>query len=160
MTTHLKPLALAAACALLLSACETTSAGYRPPPLGASDQIIEPGRFRVAFRGASRVSPAEVRDRALLHAAEVTLGAGFDWFEVVERGGDLAPPTTPRFSIGVGGGNFGRGGGFGLGGATSFGGEPTAVATLEIVAGKGAKPAGPDAYDARAIVETLRPRLS
>jgi hypothetical protein len=100
-----------------------------------------------------------VRDRALLRAAEATLQRGFDWFEITDRSTDVAPPTGPRFTIGVGSSSFGRRSAVGVGGATSFGGEGTLVSSLEIVPGRGARPPGPDANDARSVADTLRARL-
>jgi hypothetical protein len=154
----MKRLALSVLCLALLAACETTG-GYRPPPIGASDQVLEPGRFRVTFRGVSRASAAEVRDRALLHAAELTLARGFDWFRIVDRFDDVAPPTGPRFTLGIGGASFGRHSAVGVSGARSFGGEGTLVSTLEVVAGRGPRPNSPDVYDARAVSDTLRRQL-
>ena len=155
----MKRLIVTALCTVLLAACEITP-GSGPPPVGATVQTIEPGRFRVVFRGRSRASPAEVGDRALLMAAQTTLGGGYDWFEVVDRASDIGPPTSPRFSFGIGGGSFGRRSGVGVSTATGFGGEPTAIAILEVIAGRGAKPADRDAYDARAVVDSLSARLS
>jgi len=154
----MKRLALPLLCALALTACETTP-GAGPPPVGASVQSVEPGRFQVTFRGRSGAAPAEVADRALLAAARAVLDGGYDWFEVVERARDVAPPTSPRFSIGIGSGSYGRRSGFGVGGSTSFGGGASAVASLEVVAGRGAKPTGLNAYDARAVVDSLGARL-
>ena len=150
-------LALSALCLGLLAACETT--GSRPPPVGASVQDLEPGRFRATYRGTSPMSEAEVRDRGLLQAAEMTLARGYDWFRVVDRFNDVAPPTRPRFSFGLGVGSYGRSSGVDVGGSTGFGGEGTYVVTLEVMAGKGRPPGTPDAYDARAITSTLGPRL-
>jgi hypothetical protein len=150
-------LAVPALC-LLLAACETTG-GPPPPPLGASVQAVEPGRFRVIYRGRSRVSGAEVRDRALLEAARTALAGGYDWFEVVDRSTEYAPPTRPRFTLGLGTGSYGRGGGFGIGTSTSFGGEAASLATLEVIAGKGSKPDRLSAYDARAVVDSLGAQL-
>jgi hypothetical protein len=154
----MKRVALTVLCLVLLAACETTG-GYRPPPVGASEQELEPGRVRVTFRGPSRMSGAEVRDRALLRAAELVLARGYDWFTVTNRYDDVAPPTSPRFTIGIGGGSYGRRSALGVGGSTSFGGEGTFVSTLEVVGGRGKRPLGPDAYDARGVVANLRPRL-
>jgi len=139
----------------LLSACETTGA----PPVGATDTAIEAGRYRITFRGVPGASGPEIEDRALLHAANLALMQGYDWFQVSHRTGGYAGPTSPQFSIGLGGGSFGRGGGFGVGGSRSFGGEPSYVADMEVVFGKGQKP-GVDAYDARSVVSSLGPRLA
>ena len=105
------------------------------------------------------MSPPEVQDRALLHAANFALSQGFDWFSIASRSEAPAPPTSPQFSIGIGGGSFGRGGGVGVGGAETFGGGATLVVTLEIVGGHGPRPNMPDAYDARDVSGTLGSRL-
>jgi len=153
-------LALSALCLVLLAGCETTG-GYGPPPVGASVQDIEPGRFRVTFRGVSRASQAEVRDRALLRAANLTLERGYDWFRIVDGFDDLAPPTSPRITLGLGTSSYGRRSGVDVGGATSFGGEGTFVSTIEVIAGRGQRPAdSPEIYDARAVSSTLGPRLA
>src|SRR5205085_7199489 len=106
--------ALCAAALVVLAGCETTGA-YRPPPVGYSEQELEPGRLRVTYRGTSRMNDAEVRDRALLRAAEATLMRGGDWFTVTERFGDVAPPTGPRFTLGIGSSSFGRRSAVGVG---------------------------------------------
>ena len=137
----------------LLSACETAG-----PPIGPTDTLLEAGRYRITFRGVSGASGPEIEDRALLHTANLALGQGYDWFQVTRRSGGYAGPTSPQFSIGLGGGSFGRGGGFGVGGSRSFGGEPSYVADMEVVFGKGPKPSF-DAYDARSVVASLGPRL-
>ena len=154
----MKRIALAAACLVLLSACETTGSA-RPPPVGASYQDIDAGRLRVTFRGSSRMSDPEVRDRALLRAAELTLERGYDWFTITDRYGEIAPPTRPRITVGLGTAAFGRRSAVCVGGSTSFGGEGTFVETLEISLGRGPRPPGPDAYDARGVADTIRPRL-
>ncbi len=138
---------------LLLTACETPG-----PPIGPTDTRIETGRYHVTFRGPSGASASEIEDRALLHVADLALGQNYDWFQVTRRAGGYAGPTSPQFSIGIGGGTFGRGGGFGVGGEHTVGGEPSYVADLEVLFGKGPKP-GADAYDARSVVATLGPRF-
>jgi len=153
----MRQLAVSALCLAMLSACAT--GGPQPPPIGVSQMEIEPGRTRVTYRGSSSMSDSEVRDRALLAAAESALARGFDWFRVTERWSDVAAPQTPRFSFGLGTGSYGRRSAVGVGTSTSFGGQPTFIASLEIMAGRGARPPGPDAYDARSVAETLRSSL-
>ncbi len=144
--------------ALCLGLCSCESAGAGPPPVGVSVQPIEAGRVRLTYRGTSRMSASEVQDRALLQAAQYTLAQGFDWFQLASRAQGEAPPTSPQFSLGIGGASFGRGVGFGGGGATTFGGGGTLVVTLEVVLGHGAAPHAPDAYDARGVSGTLGSR--
>ena len=98
-------------------------------------------------------------DRGLLQAADLALMRGYDWFRVVDRSIDLAPPTTPRFSFGFGTSSFGRGGGVGVGGATSVGGEASFIATFEVQFGRTPRPPGADVYNARSVSDTLRRRL-
>jgi hypothetical protein len=93
-----------------------------------------------------------------LHAANLALGQGYDWFRVARRTGGYAGPTSPQFSIGIGGASYGRGGGFGIGGERTVGGEPSYVADMEVTFGKGPKP-DIEVYDARSVVATLGPRL-
>ena len=138
----------------LLSSCETPSA----PPVGATDTPIGAGRYRVVFRGVSGASEPEIEDRALLHAANLALVQGYDWFQVTRRTGGYAGPTSPQFSFGVGGTTFGHGGAFSVGGSHTVGGEPSYVADMEVVFGKGEKP-GFDAFDARSVVASLGPRF-
>ncbi len=140
----------------LLSGCETTGGA---PPVGPTATAIEAGRYHVTFRGVSGASGPEIEDRALLHAANLALGQGYDWLRVTGRTGGYAAPTSPQITFGVGGGSFGQSGGVSVGGSRTVGGEPTYVADLEVVFGKGPKP-GLDAYDARSVVETLGPRLA
>jgi hypothetical protein len=139
----------------LLSACETAGG----PPVGATDVPLEAGRERITFRGVSGASSPEVQDRALLHAANLALGQGYDWFQIVGRSVDLAPPTSPQISFGIGGASFGDHTAVGLGASRSVGGEPTYVASLEVLFGHGPKPPALDAYDARGVVASLGPRL-
>jgi hypothetical protein len=138
----------------LLAGCETTG-----PPVGATDTPIEAGRYRIVFRGVSGAGGAEIEDRALLHAANLAIAQGYDWFQVMHHSGGYAGPTSPQFSFGVGGASFGHGGGFGVGAEHTVGGEPSYVADLEVVFGKGQK-SSVDAYDARSVVASLGPRLA
>lgn len=156
----MRRLAASALCLMILTACETTSGGVPPPPLGASSFDVEPGRTRVTYRGTKAMSEAEVRDRALLAAAEGAIARGYDWFQVTDRTTDLLPNRGPRFSIGLGTGSFGRHSAFGLGTSTSFGGGGgSLVVSLEVVAGRGTRPTTPDVYDARSVADTLRRQL-
>lgn len=50
-----------------------------------SEEQISPNRFRVSYIGAPGSSMQDVRDRALLRAAELTLSKGNEWFEVADQ---------------------------------------------------------------------------
>jgi hypothetical protein len=157
----MKKLLTAAGLALALAACATPTRygpAASPGAVGYSELPLEAGRFRVTFHGGSGAGPTQVADYALLRAAELTLANGADWFQVVSRSTDVAPPAGPAFSIGIGGASFGRHSAVGAGASTTTGGDATYIATLEIVVGHGPKPDTPDAYDARAVSTNLRAR--
>lgn len=145
----------------VLSACATATV-YRPAAteggLGYSETALEDRRFRVNFRSGSDVSAVQAHDLALRRAAELTLERGYDWFEVTGR---FTEPATggggPRFSLGLGGADFGNASAVGGGVGVGFGGRSQTgyVTTLEIVMGKGPRPDNVNAYDARAVASSL-----
>ena len=149
--------------ALALSACATPTV-YQPAPgpnaVGFSEQRIEPGRYRVTFRGGGGAPGAEVDDYTLLRAAELTLRDGYDWFRITGRWGDVADGGGGSLSIGGGSAEFGRHGGVGVGVGTAFplGGGPALIRTIEIMMGHGPKPGGGDVYDARGVQATIGSR--
>lgn len=154
---------LAFSASLALGACATQPTLYQPAAgpqaIGFSEYRIEPGRYRVTFRGGPGASAGYVTDLALRRAADLALQDGYDWFRVSDRFLQGQPDRGPRVSFGVGGGsmNFGRhsstGVGLGVGTGFNLGGGPAVSATLEVMMGKGPRPPGADVYDARAIRE-------
>ncbi|MDP3175653.1 MAG: hypothetical protein Q8M88_14570 [Phenylobacterium sp.] len=157
------PLVLAT---MLLGACASAPTLYQPAAgpqaVGFSEYRIEPGRYRITFRGGSGAPPEQVADFALLRAADLALADGYDWFRVSDRFiRQAGPDNSPRLSIGTGGGSFGRSSSFGVGVGTSFnlGGGPALSQTLEVLMGKGAKPAGADIYDAREVRRQVGARV-
>ena len=157
---------LALAAALALTACATPTVyqpASGPTAVGYSEYRIEPGRYRVMFRGGGGAPPEQVMDYALLRAADLTLSQGYDWFRVYDRnvhgvGGGYGPDV----SLGVGGMSFGGhsavGGSVGTG--FSLGGGPELQASIEILMGHGPLPPGLDVYDARAVRSSLGPQPS
>lgn len=148
----------------LAVACAATPTAYAPSSggrdVGYRDMRIQENRWRVTFTGGSDVSEGRVHDLALRRAAEVTLDAGFDWFDVVGRSGDQSGTQRSPVSTGVSvGRSWGSGGwsGTSTGVGVSFapGQERRLTTTLEIIAGQG--PAPERAYDARAILDNIRP---
>ena len=161
----MKRLLLTVALCAGLSACASAPTVYTaangPEAVGFSSYRIEPGRYRVTFRGGPGGSPEQVADYALLRAADIALADGYDWFRVSDRSmRHVGSNNGPRVSLGTGGGSYGRGGGVGIGLGTSFdlGGGPALTQTLEVVMGKGEKPPGADVYDARGLRSALGPR--
>lgn len=150
-------LAIAIAAALALSACATTPTLYQPAAgptaVGYSELRIEPGRYRVTFRGGPGAPPQKVMDYALLRAADLALAEGYEWFRVYDRYVQGEPDRGPRIGLGVGGADYGRRSGVSLGLGTSFslGGGPSVASSIEVVMGRGERPRGPDVYDARAL---------
>ncbi len=87
----LKPVLLATAAALALSACATaTPYGPAGPQsrYGYSEQRVDADRYRVSFAGNSVTSREQVEMSLLLRAAELTLESGHDWFATVNRATD------------------------------------------------------------------------
>ena len=158
----MKRLAVATvAVSLALSACVTAPTLYQasngPQTVGYSEYRIEPGRYRITFRGGPGAPPQQVADYALLRAADLAVAEGYDWFQVADRFSEGRPDTGPRIGVGLGGGDFGRRSGVSLGLGTSFnlGGGPAIASTLEVVMGRGERPRGADSYDARALRRSL-----
>lgn len=85
-------LAAAATAGLLgLSACGT----YGPTPYqsvsdgqGYAETQIEPGRYRISFKGNSLTDRETVENYMLYRAAELTLQQGFDTFTIANRDTD------------------------------------------------------------------------
>jgi hypothetical protein len=157
-------LILGLAAALALSACATAPTLYQPSAgpqaIGYSDYRIEPGRYRITFRGGPGAPPQQISDYALLRAADLAIADGYDWFRVADRFMEGRPDNGPRVSLGVGGMSFGRHSavGVGVGQGFSLGGGPSVASTIEVVMGKGERPRGQDIYDARALRQSLGER--
>jgi hypothetical protein len=158
---------LALAALLALAACATGPTAYAPAQRaggpGYAETRIEADRYRVTFRDES--DGARAHDLALLRAADLTVQNGYDWFVVTQRGAQpgAASGGGPRFSVGVGGANYGGNTSIGTGVGVSFGGGGSSssgsAATIEIRMGKGAKPADTAAYDARDVQRSIGPRV-
>ncbi|WP_068876725.1 MULTISPECIES: hypothetical protein [unclassified Phenylobacterium] len=153
------------AAALSLAACATAPTLYQPAAgpqaVGYSEYRIEPGRYRVTFRGGPGAPPQQVMDYALVRAADLAISDGYDWFRVADRFTEGRPDRGPRVGVGVGGGDYGYRSGVSLGVGTTFnlGGGPSLSTTIEVVMGRGERPRGADVYDARALRRTLGERI-
>jgi len=86
----IRPLLVAAGLSLAAIGC-TTATPYQPDVAGQrvsggySEELIEEGRWRVAFSGNSLTSRDRVEGYLLFRAAELTLAQGYDWFLIVDR---------------------------------------------------------------------------
>ncbi|MET0293388.1 MAG: hypothetical protein ABW042_00100 [Phenylobacterium sp.] len=161
----MKRLLVAALAALSLAACATAPTVYQPAAgpsaVGYSELRIEPGRYRIIFRGGRGAPAEQVADYALLRAADLTLAEGYDWFLVSDRFVQQEGyGSGSSVSVGAGGSNWGHHSGVGLGVGTSFdlSGGPAFSQTLEVVMGRGAPPSTGDVYDAREVRRTVGPR--
>jgi hypothetical protein len=162
----IKPVLLAVLTCAALAACATPAPtryapAAGPQAVGFSEYRLEPGRYRITFRGGPGAPPDQVADYALLRAADLTLADGYDWFRVSDRSlRQAAPNNGPQFSIGIGGASFGRHSGVGLGVNKSFdtGGGASLAQSLEVVMGRGPAPQDADVYVAREVRRTIGPR--
>jgi hypothetical protein len=161
----MKPALFALIGFLALTACETPqptryTPAAGPRAVGFSEQRIEPGRYRITFRGGPGAPAAQVADYALLRAADLALADGYDWFRVYDRHVAEVGGGGPYVSLGVGGASFGRhsavGGGVSHG--MDLGGGPSLAQSMEVVMGKGAPPRDADVYDAREVRKAIGPR--
>ena len=145
---------------LMLTAGESAPNPYPNGP-GFYETRIEANRYRITYRATGRMPRERVENFALLRAAEVTLGQGYEWFRVVGRQGEVDQRNGPRLSLGTGSTSFGRSSAVGLGVGTSFdlSGPPAQTLTLEVVMGKGSQPADRDVYNAADVARTLRSQL-
>jgi len=151
--------------ALALSACATGPAGpggygpaTGPRSAGYSEQRIDQTRFRVTFR-APAAQPGMAEDAALLRAADIARGEGFQWFVVTNRYAETAGGGGPSLSLGTGGGSFGRNTGIGIGLGTSvpLGGGSMRAVNLDVRMGRGPRP--DDGYDAADVQRNIGPRF-
>ena len=160
----MKHLILPVLAALSLAACATAPTVFQPAGprggVGFSEMRIEPGRYRVTFQGGPGAPPAQVQDYALLRAADLAVAEGYDWFRVTERVTRQNGYSGSSLSVGVGGASFGRHSatGVGVGTGIPLGGGPALVTSLEVLMGKGPKPADGDVYDAKGVQRSIRAR--
>jgi len=155
----------------------------RPAPGGFSEQRIEANRYRVSFAGNSLTSRETVESYLLYRAAELTVAQGYDGFAIAQRQTDRQArafvQTDPFYNSWYGShyGHFapswrymGHGHGWNSWdphmGGPFFGSQMDIrtiqkfEATAEIVMRRGPKSADdPTAFDARAVLENLGPRI-
>lgn len=159
---------------VLLAACATQthySSANSDGSYGYSDSRITENRYRVSFKGNTRTSSNEVKDMALLRAAELTLLNDYDWFRVVSQDTQQNVTTTPETSARLStGSRVYRDCGL-LGCTTTVspaysGAEVITrrevdryTTSIEIVMGKGELEDQTSAYDAAQLRRNLEPRF-
>lgn len=93
---------------LLLTACATRpvyAPAEEPDDPGYWETRISENRYRVSFVGQTGTPSDQVKNYALLRAAELTQNAGYDWFRIVDRETEEKQRSgEPRVSLGIGGG--------------------------------------------------------
>ena len=152
---------IAAALALALAACATAvGTAYAPAGksgYGYSQTRIEEGRYRVTFAGDGATPVNVVEDFALLRAADLALEGGYDWFRVVGRSVEEDEKGGVGIGAGLGGGGRNVGGGV-SGNLGNIGARKFYTARMEVIFGKGEKPADTEVYDARSVADAIRSR--
>jgi hypothetical protein len=148
---------------VLLAGCATAvGTPYAPADekgFGYAATRIEQDRYRIAFAGDGATPAPLVEDFALLRAAELALAGGYDWFRIVSK--DVSQEKRGGVGLGAGVGGGGSNVGVGVGGNFgSVGARKFYTARLEVLMGKGEKPADGETYDARSVAETIRARTA
>lgn len=147
----MRNLLLVAAAAAALAACASTGGAYQERSAdnryGYAETQLEPNRVRVTYAGDTVTSRETVETYLLYRAAETTLLRGYDYFLIVAHG---ANEDTRYQALGAGP----RFGGVSIHEISSHN------AGMDIVMFEGARPpALANAYDARAVVESLEARI-
>lgn len=170
----IRTMALAVIAAAGLAAC-ATSTPYQPAATGGgygfSEQRIEENRYRITFRGNSLTTRETVENSLLYRAAELTVQNGYDYFVVVENETETQtsysrtayPAFYGRYVYGYPHHYYafpyyayGFGWGYPYDSYTREYRRYSAVAFVSMH--KGDKPAdSPRAFDARDVIENLRP---
>ena len=169
----LSVLSLLAAALLVACASQSPYKSADGSRYGYSDSKIAGDRYRVTFTAPAR-REQQVRDYALLRAAELTLLNGYDWFVVVDRE-TRVDRVQDRTTAGVSAGSARavsrdcgllacrtyyhpvRDYGASIEAGTSSRG--TARSALEIRLGKGVRPEGVESYSAQEVRRNLRREL-
>lgn len=89
--------------ALMLGGCASGGLEYEPASYdgdsGYVESQISDNRYRVTFTGSSSASDDEVKDYALVRAAELTLLNDHDWFRVVSQDARVEKTERPTTMV-------------------------------------------------------------
>ena len=160
----------------LLSACSSSGPTYQsansPDSRGYHDSKLAEGRYRVSYNGSRTDSANDVKDLALLRAAELTMVMDYDWFRIVDRQTVNNTDERPSATVSVRQSNrVSRSCGLlgctttvepgytGLGVASTQRGDRYET-TLEIVLGKGQVDDPSSIYNARELYKNLKATYS
>jgi hypothetical protein len=72
--------------------------GAAPP--SAAEQQVAADRFRVRYTGQAAMSADQVKDAAMLRAAQLTIEKGADWFEILPAGRAARLPSSVNTDFG------------------------------------------------------------
>lgn len=68
---------------LMLAAAGCASTSTAPlPSSGFTDSLVSGNRYRISYDGPPSLTDAQVENRTLAHAAQLTLDKGKEWFEI------------------------------------------------------------------------------
>ena len=75
---------LSLACFVLLAAACASTPGAEPPKAASSyfEEMISAGRWRITYAPTKPATTKELKDRAMIRAAQFTLEKGNEWFEI------------------------------------------------------------------------------
>tara|TARA_R110002096_G_scaffold304809_12_gene499758 strand:+ start:1161 stop:1688 length:528 start_codon:yes stop_codon:yes gene_type:complete len=169
----MKRLVLTLAGALMLAGCATPTPyqAVGDTEWGFEETRIETDRFRVSFSGNSRTDRETVETYFLYRAAELTVEQGYDHFIVAQRATDAesrilrsGPDPFYRSGFGLYYSYFHPRAGWHLGGdpfwnESNYREITRYEASAEILLGHGAKPGGPNAFDAHDVIANLGPQI-
>lgn len=78
---------------------------------GFTEEPLSGGRYRIAYTAQDEATPKVVSDRVLVRAAQATLDAGNEWFEIQSKvDGKLSGRNTQTLIIVMGSGESLAGG--------------------------------------------------
>jgi hypothetical protein len=89
--------------ALFISIVSLYACGTSDPYVGGegaglgtfSESRLTDDRYRITFKGEPQATSDQVKDLALLRAAEITLANDYDWFRVVNQETNTTTQVTP-----------------------------------------------------------------
>lgn len=170
--TVMKTLAMSCLVLALASCASMEPTGYTmandKADFGYRHTQLTDDKYRISFRGNRKTDTETIRDYALLHAADLTLQEGYDWFSIASQDMETNKKNVPTSStVATVGTRTSTSCGL-LGCTTVHHPQYTGVMMgseevtsdrqfiMTISMGKG-KPANPNAvYDAKALAKNIR----